>query len=152
MRRLVSLASCFVGACVLSAQSPTVTDSVSVSFSGPAWRQIESMMRRGVRDQREPAACVASWHVTPNGHVAIDALTLAETDSSDVVTIWAHGGRICDDTVPVVHGHVWRGGIVDRPSAVDSTTLQRMHTPWSVVIYRAANDTTFGFTLYWRHP
>lgn len=69
-------------------------DGQGLALSPTVAQQFVRLMARGIHDQVEPAACVTSWRVwsdtTETGarrvNVDVYALTLAETDSADVLT------------------------------------------------------------------
>jgi len=135
-------------------------DGQGLSLSRTVARQFVRTMRRAIREQVEPAACVSSWRVwydtTADGmrrrNFDVYALTLAETDSADVLDVWWHGS-LCPDGEPSVHGHVWRQMIVDQPSAMDSTAAQRFsRAPFHLLLFRLDDDSTFGVRLYGVRP
>lgn len=130
-------------------------DSQGLSLSVTAARQITALMARAIREQVEPAACVLDYKVwtEPDSTRLVDvySLTLAENDSADALHVWAHHS-MCQDTLPGIHGHVWRGVDVWWPSDVDLASAQYNHAPFNLLFYRLGNDTTIGVTLYWRVP
>ncbi len=156
---LVSLLTAF--AMVACAAKPTATprpvgmeprDPQGLSLSIEAEQQLFSMMTRAIREQKEPAACVASyrwWFEDSTRKVDIYSLTLAKNDSSDELTIWAHG-PMCPVDAPVIHGHVSRQWIVGYPSPVDWSSMWRLNAPFNLIFYRIDNDTAIGVTLYWK--
>src|SRR5678809_639026 len=97
MRRLAFVAAVFVIACAALKQPPvpvpvamTARDGNGLSMSSEVVQQIAALMRRGIRDQIEPAACVASYRTWADGtskKVDIYALTLADVDSADELNI-----------------------------------------------------------------
>lgn len=133
----------------------TQRDIQGLALSQEVVARISHLMRRGIREQIEPAACVASYRIgSDNGHPTVDvyALALADVDSADEVNVWYHGPHLCNDTMPSLHGHVSRKWIIPNPSPVDSATLQRFQAPFGLIVYRLDNDSTVGVTLYWRKP
>lgn len=130
-------------------------DQQGLSLSVTAMRQIASMMGRAIREQVEPAACVLDYKVwtEPDSSRLVDVytLTLAESDSADMLNAWAHRS-MCQDTLPGIHGHVYRGKTVWWPSDVDLLSAQYNRAPFNLLFYRMGNDTTIGVTLYWRQP
>lgn len=130
-------------------------DSQGLSLSVTAARQITMMMARAIREQVEPAACVLDYKVwtEPDSSRMVDVytLTLAESDSADLLNVWAHRS-MCQDTLPGIHGHVYRPQDVWWPSPTDLASAQYNHAPFNLLFYRMGNDTTIGVTLYWRQP
>lgn len=132
-------------------------DGQGLALSPVVAQQFVRLMRRGVHDQVEPAACVTSWRVwtdttTHRRNVDVYALTLAETDSADTLNIWWHK-TLCGDTLPSVHGHVWRGMMVDGPSVRDSLTAATIsRAPFHLLLFRIDDDSTFGVRLYGVRP
>lgn len=130
-------------------------DHQGLAVSQTVARQVLRLMERGTRDQREPAACVHSyriWYRTADSARMVDiyALTLAETDSSDALTIWSKTSGICPEGVPSLHGHIWRGEVLSQPSGIDSATLERTMAPFNLLAFRVTDDSTFGIRLFWR--
>lgn len=129
-------------------------DAQGLAVSQTVARQVLRLMERAVRDQREPDACVLSyrvWYRTADSARMVDvyALTLAEDDSSDSVTIYSHTGRICPDGVPSIHGHVLRTWILPHPSQADSATLVRSGAPFDLLAFRLNSDSSFGVRVFW---
>lgn len=128
-------------------------DSQGLSVSATVIHQLVRQMERAVRDQREPDACVLSyrlWYGADSARkVDLYALTLAEDDSSDALSIYSHTGLICPPGVPSVHGHIVRGWILGEPSRPDSATLDRSGAPFDVLAFRLTDDSTFGLRLFW---
>jgi hypothetical protein len=159
MRRLAFVAAVFIVACAALKQPPapvpvamTARDGNGLSLSAEVVQQIAAMMRRGIREQIEPAACVASYRIWADGtskKVDVYALTLADVDSADELNIWYHGPHLCDDSMPSVHGHVTRRWLVPFASPVDSSTLARFSAPFGLIAYRA-DDSTVGIVVHWK--
>ena len=130
-------------------------DSQGLSLSVTATNQIASMMGRAIREQVEPAACVLDYKVwrEPDSTRLVDVytLTLAENDSADMLHVWAHHS-MCQDTLPGIHGHVYRPWTVWWPSETDLASAQYNHAPFNLLFYRMGTDSTIGVTLYWRQP
>lgn len=129
-------------------------DLQGLAMSPTVQRQIYRLMRRAVRDQREPDACVSSYRVwtrVPDSARMVDvyALTLAEDDSSDALNIWSSAGEICPRGMPSLHGHVWRSEVLAWPSGTDSATLVRSGAPFDLLAFRLNDDSSFGVRVYW---
>lgn len=129
-------------------------DPQGLSVSRTVARQLYRLMRRAVRDQREPDACVLSyrvWYGVDSARkVDVYALTLAEDDSSDAMSIYSRTGLICPPGVPSIHGHILRDWVLSQPSAADSATLVRSLAPFDVLAFRLNSDSAFGLRLFWR--
>lgn len=133
----------------------TPRDRQGLSLSMTVARQLINLMSRADRAQIEPAACVLDykiWHETDSTKwVDVYSLTLAEYDSADTMHVYAHRS-MCQDSLPGIHGHVYRPEPIWWPSGVDMNTLQYNSAPFALLLYRIGNDTTIGITLYWRKP
>lgn len=173
MRRLASLALIAAIVIVACAESPvsiarlkpwpadtqhvamTPRDRQGLALSVTAARQILSLMSRADREQVEPAACVLEYKIwtEPDSTKLVDvySLTLAEYDSADAMDVYAHHS-MCQDTLPGIHGHVYRPAPLWWPSDVDLASAQYNHAPFNLLFYRLGNDTTIGVTIYWRKP
>ena len=130
-------------------------DAQGLSLSAEATDQAYWMMLRGIREQKEPAACVSGYRVWTEGatrKVDVYALTLALVDSVDELHVWYHGSHLCADSLPSVHGHVSRQWVLPSASPTDSATAQRFRAPFHLILYRIESDTSIGVTLYWRTP
>lgn len=130
-------------------------DAQGLAVSQTVARQILRLMERGVRDQREPDACVHSyriWYRQPDSARMVDvySLTLAEDDSSDALNIWSHTGGICPEGIPGLHGHIWRAEVLSQPSGTDSAALERTGAPFNLLGFRLNSDSAFGLRLFWR--
>ena len=130
-------------------------DGQGLAISPLVRNQLTHLMRRAMRERREPAACVASGgyrvrYSADSGRVEVDvwALTLANADSSDSVHVW-YAGRACDDTLPLIHGHVVRNAWLDRPSPIDEEGVRGRRAAFNLLVYPDARDSVH-LRLFWR--
>ena len=134
-------------------------DGQGLALSEMVASELIALMRRAVRDQIEPAACVSQWRIwfdtvngDPHENVDVYSLTLADIDSADVLNVWWHQ-QLCGNTLPSVHGHVWRQESVPYPSERDVETAQRVsRAPFHLLLFRVEDDSTFGVRLYGVRP
>ena len=129
-------------------------DAQGLAMSQTVARQIIRLMERGIRDQREPDACVRNYRVWVRASdsarmVDVYTLTLAEDDSSNALNIWSGAGEICPIGVPSLHGHVWRDEVLSQPSGTDSATLIRSRAPFDLLAFRLNSDSSVGVRVYW---
>lgn len=142
----------------LSALPPLLArDDQGLAISPVVRNQLTHLMRRAMRERREPAACVASGgyrvrYSPDSGRAEVDvwALTLANADSSDSVHVW-YAGRACDDTLPLIHGHVVRNAWLERPSPIDEEGVRGRRATFNLLIYPDARDSV-RLRLFWRRP
>lgn len=130
-------------------------DGQGLAISPLVRNQLTHLMRRALRERREPAACVASggYRVrysadSARAEVDVWALTLANADSSDSVHVW-YAGRACDDTLPLIHGHVVRNAWLDRPSPIDEEGVRGRRAAFNLLVYPDARDS-LHLRLFWR--
>lgn len=131
-------------------------DGQGLSLSYGAYRQLTHLIRRAVRERREPSACVAphGYRMKREGarHIAdVWLLTIAEADSADSVDVWWHD-TLCGDSLPSVHGHMGACATIgcwpmELPSPTDVKTAYNRRAPFHLLIYPQGDSV--AVRLYW---